>query len=669
MLAGALAWPVFLVAQSTRQRPIPEFRSDVERVQVDVRVLDDRNEPIAGLTQDLFQVLDDGVLQDIDSFAAIDLPRTTPRADFPQPPVIRADAASNLREAAEGTIGVAYLVVVDDGNIYRGNTPIVRNMLGNFVDRHLGPNDRAAFVSTGKSRVFQDFTADKNLLVAAASRVFGESSGSPTVQWLTSIEHKSMVSSVGGNNPVSAPVGALERTISAARDARSLLAEAVVAMRSVGPRSPAILLVTEGSPIPSVTDLGRFTFFNQATGASESLHSSVPIYPIDPRGLTSLGDQSIEIGPLTASDVPPYAALGNEIAASRERMYSLAEDTGGFVIAHNNLDAGLERIARVSGTYYSIGYYAKNAQRDGKYHRIDVKVNRPDVRVVARRGYVSSREPNERSEGRPEMAGPTLKDVLDATFPATDIPLSVAATAFRSGRESSVAIVVETGPVDGAGLELALVAIDGHGNTKARDQKKFDWDAGSPAAARVREQGVRWLSRLNLKPGQYQIRVAGAVPGPDRGSVRLDIDVPAFADGELSVSGVVLSSSQRSETPTFKPDPLLADKLPGPPTATRSFAKGDAVTAVAEVYDNRLSQRQDVEVSVSLASADGRPLLSRTQTHDAAELQKTRGVVRMRTSFTVPMVPSGPYVLTVRAGRPGSASTAVARQVPFDISE
>ena len=155
----------------------------------------------------------------------------------------------------------------------------------------------------------------------------------------------------------------------------------------------------------------------------------------------------------------------------------------------------------------------------------------------------------------------------------------------------------------------------------------------------MREQGFRWLSRLNLRPGRYQLRVAGAAKGPERGSVRLDIDIPAFSDGDLSVSGIVLSSTARFQMPTFKPDPLIGDSLPGPPTATRSFARGDDLTAFAEVYDNRMSSRQGVEMSVSVTSDDGRPLLSHTQTHDAAELQKSRGVLKIRTGGRYPTSP------------------------------
>ena len=672
LLASAIGAPVLLLAQAAPQPSRPSFRSEIEHVQVDVRVLDTNNEPVAGLTRDLFQVFDDGVLQDIDSFAAINLPRTPiRRQDAVEVPIVRADAASNIRESADDPVGIAYLIIVDDQSIHRPRTNMVRALLKNFVLRHLGPNDQAAFVSTGFSRVFQDFTADKDRLLAAASRVYGDGRGSPTVEALTSIDSRAnaMDGPVGGQGerptrpPPGPPAAALDRAGGPVRATYAMLATAVAAMGTVGARSRAILFVTESSPVVAVTQLDGFTFFNQSTGADQPLRSSVPIYPIDPRGLTSLNDELVEVGPIALESVfaksSPGQTLLDEVARARERMQSLALDTGGFVIANNNVDEGLERIARLSSTYYSLGYYAKNARRDGQYHRIEVKVNRPGVRVVARQGYLSPRETGTRSVN----AGPSLRDTLDATFPATAIPLWVSATAFRSGRDASVAIVVEGAGVEGAGIELAVVALDRHGDTKARDSRRFEWVPASAAGTRVREQGFRWLPRLNLKPGRYQLRVAGAAKGPERGSVRLDIEVPSFSDGDLSMSGIALSSVERFRTPTFKPDPLLVDDLPGPPTAVRSFAPGDEVATFVEVYDNAKASRQGMEIVFNVSIANGPPLFSHVE-HAATTPD---GVVRFRTNWTVPGA-AGAYVLRVGARRPGAASPSVTRQIPFEIA-
>ena len=665
LLASAIAAPAFLLAHAAPQPLRPSFRSDIEHVQVDVRVLDANHQPVAGLTRELFQVFEDGVLQDIDSFAAIDLPRTPIRQDAVEVPIVRSDAASNARESADRPIGIAYLVIVDDQSLFKARTNTVRGLLRHFVLRHLGPDDQAAFVSTGFSRVFQDFTADKNRLLAAASRVFGDSLGSPTVQALTSIESRANAMDGpprgGGDRrvppPPSPPPAALDRAIGPTRATLAMLANAVAAMGSIGARSRAILFVTESNPVPMVTELAGFTFVNQSTGADQPLRSGVPIYPIDPRGLTSLGDELIEVGAIPLENAPGQTLL-DEIARSRDRMQSLALDTGGFVIANNNVDEGLNRIARLSGTYYSVGYYAKNVRRDGKYHRIEVRVNRPGVSVLTRRGYLS---PRETVTGRAN--GPSLRDTLDATFPATTIPLSVSAAAFRSGRNTSVAIVVEGAGVEGPGIELAVVALDEHGSTKGRDERKFEWSPASPAGVRVREQGFRWLPRLSLKPGRYQLRVASAAKGPERGSVRLDIEVPDFSDGDLGMSGIVLSSVERFRTPTFKPDPILADDLPGPPTAVRSFAPGDDVTTFAEVYDNAKPSPPGLELAFTVSTTNGPPLVS----HVERAMPTSDGVVRFRTNWTVPAA-SGQFVLAVSARRPGAASPAVTRQIPFEIA-
>jgi VWFA-related protein len=65
---------------------------------------------------------------------------------------------------------------------------------------------------------------------------------------------------------------------------------------------------------------------------------------------------------------------------------SLAVDTGGFAIRNeNNFGRALDTIQRDTATYYVLAYSPTNNALDGKYRSISVKVNRPDIRVRARR--------------------------------------------------------------------------------------------------------------------------------------------------------------------------------------------------------------------------------------------------------------------------------------------
>jgi VWFA-related protein len=71
----------------------------------------------------------------------------------------------------------------------------------------------------------------------------------------------------------------------------------------------------------------------------------------------------------------------------KDSLNVLASDTGGRAIFNaNDLVPELDRIQQDLETYYSLGF-APRRMGDGREHRIEVKVKRPDVRVRYRRSY------------------------------------------------------------------------------------------------------------------------------------------------------------------------------------------------------------------------------------------------------------------------------------------
>jgi tetratricopeptide (TPR) repeat protein len=96
----------------------------------------------------------------------------------------------------------------------------------------------------------------------------------------------------------------------------------------------------------------------------------------------------------------------NRFDAGEDGPNSLAVDTGGMMIRNeNNIGRALEAIARDSGRYYVIGYNPSNANFDGKYRPIEVRVKREGVRVRARRGYLAL-EPSKMLLPKPINIGP-----------------------------------------------------------------------------------------------------------------------------------------------------------------------------------------------------------------------------------------------------------------------
>ena len=68
----------------------------------------------------------------------------------------------------------------------------------------------------------------------------------------------------------------------------------------------------------------------------------------------------------------------------------MADDTGGRVIdVHNekSLEKAFDEISEELRSQYVLGYYPTNLKHDGSFRKIQVTVNRPDVKVLARKGY------------------------------------------------------------------------------------------------------------------------------------------------------------------------------------------------------------------------------------------------------------------------------------------
>ena len=134
--------------------------------------------------------------------------------------------------------------------------------------------------------------------------------------------------------------------------------------------------------------------------------SNVSIYAVDARGLTSLGDESIGVGSFANADwgtapdgsaVAPPRDIGtnglmNDLRLSQDSLRALSEDTGGFAAVNSNdFKTAFERIVKDNSSYYVLAYYPPDPKRDGKFHRIQVKVNRPGLTVRSRRGYAAAR--------------------------------------------------------------------------------------------------------------------------------------------------------------------------------------------------------------------------------------------------------------------------------------
>jgi VWFA-related protein len=669
------------------------FRAGVEYVEVDVRVVDRRNEPVLGLAQRDFQVFEDGVKQDIASFTAVNIPVPSSAAEFrpPKPSAVellRPDAATNARQSIDGR---TYLIALDDQFIDPIRTIGVRRFLLEFVDRSMGPNDQAAVVSLGQGGAFQNFTNDKALLKSAIQRLFASKPYSQTIQTMTfDLERRAtLVSGRADRPPVDNPPAGtpIVSTLTVeARSTQQTLVRLITALSGLEGRSKSIIFVSEGTPFEMVTNTEGLHLINDLQVTSDlARRAGVPIYPVDPRGLTALHEETILVPIVDAAGTgeDPAASLQKELSESQRKLRGLADDTGGYaVVGFSDLSGGLDRIVRQSSSYYALGYYSTNPKHDGKYRRLDVKTDRRDVTVLARRGYTSQPAKESRPASLPGPAGtPDLvRAGLNAVLPVAGIALTTSAAAFRepSRRTASVALVLEgagndlaltdRGGVLSGPLDLLATALRLHGEIAASDQTHLALSLPAETATRVRRNGFRWLARLNnMKPGRYQLR-AIAASGADRlGSVWYDLDVPDFGDGALAMSDVLVASVSGLQVPTLKPDKAMQEALRGPATANRRFTQADGIVVYAEIYDNEVDKAHDVDVVVVVKNERDAEVFRSTDTQSSRQLNGSKGVMVSRTPVELKDFPPGRYAVTVDARQRQSPAAHATRAVPFQV--
>ena len=516
----------------------PALKSGVTLVEVDVVISDKSGRPVRGLSREDFEVDEDGQPVEIASFSAVDLPQT-PR-DAIVPPPDRSGSAFGSNEQADGRL---ILIVLDDVQVSltAGRMATVKAVARRAVEG-LGPADLAGVMTTsGRLGGQTELTRDKSRLMAAIARFLPQ--GGHDLPAIAS----GPPSTTGGSG--SAESIADRRTLSAMAG----LSAAARVLSTITNRRKGVLLISQGFPA-NPYEIMR----NPRIGAAyESIReflltaqrSNVAIYTADPCGL--------EADPGCTRD-------------SRQNLRTIAEVTGGFAVTNTNApEASVDRMLAENGSYYLIGYNSPARPNDGKHHRITVRTRVPDVELRAREGYVSPGKAPKQSVATP------LDTLTRSVIQTRGLTMRVVAIPAPLPTEPSTTVIVgielpATAAARAGRIEFAVVAIDQEGKTKARAQFATDFSSSEKTASPWTRTG----SRIDLPPGEYQLRVAAVGADTSTGSVFLDVSVPTFA-AELAVGGLSLGAPSSTAVTS-------ADRLRGVlalvPLATNELARGTAVS-------------------------------------------------------------------------------------------
>ena len=629
LTAAVLAGSV-LVAGQGPQEPAPTFRSSVEAVQLSVIVSDESGNPVAGLREEDFEVLENGVARPITTFAGIDIPiERTERT------VARSDVRSN--DLPPGRVYVIALDAMSATSALRA-----RHFLRQFVEQHFGPNDSASVVLTtrGPRDSGQEFTSDPRLLLSAIDKF-------------------------GGDGPDEWDARLRERNF--AGDFKALM-EYMATLRT---GRKAIIYMSEGFPLdafdvvdqqPSWFGLFSGTEPDFVDALSVATRNNIAVYPVDPRGLTT---------ETTEAESFSTASLD-----TRTRMSALADVTGGFaLVGSNNYNTAFERIVRENSTYYILGFNSAVQKPNGRFVSVEVRVKRPGLQVRTYDGYVSQRDKKRPDQSRPNSVLPAVWDAVSSAIATSGVPMRVSAAPFKGkGKDATVPITLEIAPnrlnlVEENGayrgvLEVVFVITDASKKTWPVWRHRASLALKPDTYARVNKGALRVLSQLTLPKGRYQIRASAGSVGA-AGSVVYDLQVPDFRQ-DFEMSGIALTSAQTRQTFTFMPHKQIDVGLPGPPTTVREFSRDDVVTVFAEAYENREKVHTvtvTFEVRDQAGKVHGRAVMERK----TAEKPKGASAYVFAPSLTLEDVPPGPYVVHLTARSSLDSGKSVTREIPFSV--
>jgi VWFA-related protein len=689
------------------------FQTESELVTIDVVVLDDRGVPIRGLDASAFAVSEDGRPQAIEFFQPVVIGEAAAEERAP----VRTSYGYSTNVGGQARPMRSFVLFFDDVHLTEEQGERAKKAIGRFLEDEAASGDLVSLVAPGRGLRWHARLPDgrQDLLQTLASLRGGylpeatsERISDYEAYRIHVMQDEQMAERVGrrfsnlgvaGRDRINmqrdegprperkgGAAGLIEPFVqaraveayarAAARNRATLtgLSQTIESMASVRARksliiiSPGFIMDQELPLFPGVEDAAR--------------RANIAMYFVDARGLEVQSVfASAQFGsPLDSRDV---GAANADLTLEAEGAASLAESSGGFSVRNSNdLAAGLRRIGRESQAYYLLGYRPPATRPDGKFRRIAVRLDRPDVQVRARKGYypAGSREvAGARSKAdpgaRPDSSGAgaidPLEVALQSPYDVDELPLRAATYVFGkvTATESSVTLAAET-DLRAYDLQAAsgtfndvfdvrmLVTNPASGETK-RYERAVEMTLQSRPPQTETTAWYPVSQPFDLVPGRYQARIAMRDRNSGRvGAVTHDFVVPTR--NGLTLSTLIV-------TDTIEPQ---VKAILGPPRAVlivrRLFPRGATLYYQFSVFDAGRTADGQTRVTAGhvLRRADGTIVKALSPT---ALAPGEHGLSRFA-GVSLVGFPPGEYelVVDVKDGVRGDTVTAVER---FAIAE
>ncbi len=491
--AIALAATAAVVSVNAQQKSTVKFSTHTNLILVDVVVRDKNGNIVKGLTQDDFQVFEDGKPQDIAKFqfeeitqkaAAIDTvhglslaagnkgdmtisvagakppvkPATAPAtppvgappaAAAPTPPAAAAaapdkdkDPGMPIVDASNGPVTTEMLaghriwvMLFDVSSMQPEDVQKASDSAIKWATEKMTSADVVLIASTTTQiNLLMDFTTDKDKVLKTLNS-FASADG--TASSALDVDSTTMSSD--------------EQQASQTADSTSTVDQSAQELDTFtnDMRLRAMRTICDGlKPYQQKKALLYFSGGMQRSGTDNQVElrgatsscskANVVIDPIDSRGLQAVvaggNARSASKGGLSSFNGSGVSGQFSQLQAQQETLQAMAADTGGTAFMDSNdFGEAFDKVEKDLSSYYLIGYSSTNSVQDGKYRRIDVKF----AGAAAKQGLTFDRvRPGYIADRDFVHAGGSdraqmLQDQLYAYLPADDVPLLMASDYFR----------------------------------------------------------------------------------------------------------------------------------------------------------------------------------------------------------------------------------------------
>ncbi len=273
----------------------------------------------------------------------------------------------------------------------------------------------------------------------------------------------------------------------------------------------------------------------------------------------------------------------------------LATETGGrYFRNQSRFERPLARIGRENQRYYLFSYVPTNTELDGSYRRIEVRVSRPDVEVIARQGYVA-------------RAPATLTTEADEDLPPSELgdevpPVAAAAQYLPLAVELSTYLL----PTGTGTVRLAItVALPAELLTTAPGERRLSVtvsdDTGAVAGAYEESVSLERpyvIPSFDLPPGHYVTRLTLRLSSEEElYSAATEIRIPADFGERFGLSSII---------PVLSPENGAAAGSGLPILPTPSLKRGEDGYVLFQVFPGADDPSKRVHVGWVFLDEDGR---------------------------------------------------------------